>query len=76
MSKLLIQALDKLYKSSQGDKLTYEVQTCTLIEEHLEPIFCVYPTVGRNKREEQMICQIFNFVDVVGGKDGLTAESK
>ena len=74
---MLVQAIEKLYKSSSGDKLTYEVNTCTLVEEHLEPIFCVYPNAGKNKREEQeMICQIFNFVDVLGGKDGLTVESK
>ena len=76
-SKLLVQALDKLYKGAYGDKLSYEVKICTLIEEHLEPIFCVYPNTGKNKREEQeMICQIFNFVDVAGGKEGLTSESK
>ena len=61
--------LDKLNKGSHADKLTYEVRNCSLIEEHLEPIFCVYPSAGKGKKEDQeMICQIFNFVDVVGGK--------
>ena len=74
---MLIASLDKLYKSLEGDKLKIEVQTCTLIEEHLEPIFCAYPNKGKNSKEEvEMICQIFNFIDVLGGKEGLTAESK
>jgi len=44
----------------------------------LEPIVCVYET-GSNKKEVQqgdMLCQIFNFIDTVGGKQNLTVESK
>jgi len=41
----------------------------------LEPIVCVYET-GANKKEVQqgdMLCQIFNFIDVLGGKEGMAA---
>lgn len=73
MSKLLVQALEKLAKSS--DKLSFEVKNCTLIEEHLEPILCVYPNAGKNK-EVEIVGQIFNFIDVLGGKEGLNIERK
>jgi hypothetical protein len=73
MSKLLVQALEKLAKSS--DKLTFELKHCTLIEEHLEPILCVYPNAGKNK-EVELVGQIFNFIDVLGGKEGLNTERK
>lgn len=43
----------------------------------MEPIVCVYET-GSNKKEVQqgdMLCQIFNFIDTVGGKQNLTVEN-
>lgn len=56
MSKALIGAFKVIDK--KNSTLNIEVRQCTLIEEHLEPILCVYET-ATNKREVQngdMLC--------------------
>ena len=54
------------------------MQQCLLTDEHLEPIVCVYPAKAKKGEvaEQEMLCQIFNFVDTIGGKANLTAQSK
>jgi len=47
-----------------------------MTEEHLEPIICFYPSKGKkSSSEDEMLCQIFNFVDVIGGKQGITSQN-
>lgn len=53
------------------------MQQCLLTDEHLEPIVCVYPAKAKKGEvaEQEMLCQIFNFVDTIGGKANLTAQN-
>ena len=44
-SKLLIKEFEALSKTNS--KMSVQVQQCTLTDEHLEPIVCVYPAKAK-----------------------------
>jgi hypothetical protein len=69
-SKQVIQAFEHLYKKYQS-KLSVLIQPLTLAEAHLDPVCCVY-----DNSSKEIVSQIFNFVDVMGGKSAVNLESK
>jgi len=46
------------------------IQPLTLAEAHLDPICCVY-----DNSSKEIVSQIFNFVDVMGGKSAISLEN-
>ena len=68
MSKMAIQAFDQLY-IKYSDKLSVLIQPLTIADTHLDPICCVYDSASK-----EIVAQIFNFIDVMGGKAALTLE--
>ena len=40
-----------------------------MVETHLDPVVCVFDNTNK-----EIIAQIFNFIDTMGGKDNITAD--
>jgi hypothetical protein len=51
--------------------LSVLIQPLTISDAHLDPICCVYD--GASK---EIVAQIFNFIDTMGGKNALTLDGK
>ena len=69
ISQLCISAFEEVYKR-HSSKLSISIQVSELNEIHLDPVICVY-----DKESKEIIAQIFNFIDVLGGKQGVTADA-
>lgn len=69
ISQLCISAFEEVYKR-HASKLSISIQSSELNETHLDPVICVYDT-----QSKEIIAQIFNFIDVLGGKQGVTADA-
>lgn len=70
MSKVAIQAFEQVYKQNSS-KLSVLIQATQLSETHLDPVCCVYDSASK-----ELVSQVFNFIDLIGGKNQLTVESK
>jgi len=66
----LILALEQVYKSN-SDKISVSVQTPILGDEHTEALLSV-----SDMKTNLILSQTFNFIDVLGGKQAVTFESK
>ena len=49
--------------------MNVRVQTAELAENHLDPVVCVYAV-----QTKELVAQIFNFIDTLGGKEGVNAD--
>lgn len=65
---MAITAFDQLYQK-YSDKLSVLIQPLTISDTHLDPILCVYDSVSK-----EIVAQVFNFIDTLGGKGALTLE--
>ena len=68
ISKQCIAAFEEVYKRN-NDKLSILIQQSELVETHLDPVVCVF-----DNSNKEIISQIFNFIDTMGGKDQITAD--
>lgn len=66
--KTLKEQLD-LCAKSHGFQVT--LASASLQEPEMEPILCVV-----DRKSDKILHQVFNFVDAIGGKQSITAESK
>jgi hypothetical protein len=67
---MAILAFDQLYRK-YSDKLSVLIQPLTISDAHLDPICCVYDSASK-----EIVAQIFNFIDTMGGKNALTLDGK
>jgi len=70
VGKALISAFESVQKS-HSQTLSVSLQMTILNDDHAEPHVCV-----TDARSGQIVNQCFNFVDHLGGKTSVTAESK
>ena len=63
----MLEDLTKKY----GDKVSIALQSAELLEEHTDPLLVVF-----DKKGKEVVSMTFNFIDVMGGKPNLSAESK
>ena len=68
ISKQCIAAFEEVYKR-YNDKLSILIQQSELVETHLDPVVCVFENSSK-----EIISQIFNFIDTMGGKDQINPD--
>ena len=68
ISQSCISAFEEVYKR-HSSKLSISIQSSELNETHLDPVVYIY-----DNQSKEIIAQIFNFIDVLGGKQSVTAD--
>ena len=65
-----MEVFEQIYKK-YSKRLSVASQTCTLMEDHLLPMIQV-----QDRANGEIVMQVFNFVDQMGGLDQLNSEGK
>ena len=62
-AKQVMAVFDQVYKKhASSKKFSVSAQSCSLLADHLMPMMTI-----EDRGQEEIVCQVFNFIDVMGG---------